>query len=136
MVIEVPDWMLSLGVLAVLGIAWFALKRWIDKKSAKVKAFLDRQDWFTLMAMPVQITDVKPIVANAKWRLVNSKAAEDGAFYYTFEKADRKALSYSELLDQMGDPKVASTDQAKKCSFQMKIKAVGTFAEKAYAQTR
>ncbi len=103
----------------LLGVSWLALKRWLDTKRGKVKAFLDTQYWFTVMAMPVQIADIKPIIAN----------------YYTFEKAYRNALSYLDFLDRMGDPKVAATDLAKKCSFQMKIKAIGTFAEKTYAQT-
>jgi hypothetical protein len=115
------DWPQRLAVLAVAGVAWFFLKRWSDKRSKKMEAFLDKQEWFRIVAMPVQIPDVIAVAKTHSWQLAETKVWKDDTSLYKFEKASKSAVNFSELNKILADPALPKSNASRACKFQIKI---------------
>ncbi|MBK6706145.1 MAG: hypothetical protein IPG54_01125 [Sphingomonadales bacterium] len=128
------DWLQRLGVFALVGVGLFLLKRWYGKRSDEVDAFLDKQEWFRIVAMPAQIPDVIAVAEKHSWRLADTMMWKDGTNLYKFEKANKSALSFSELNKILGDPALPKSAESQACKFQIKIAELSDY-ESFNAQT-
>jgi hypothetical protein len=121
------DFVETLALLSFFAVAFVLFKLWSDKRSKKVKAFLDKQQWFRIIAMPVQKADIVTLAAQHSWRLAETMAWKDGTCLFKFEKMNKSATAFSELNEILGNPARPQSAESRACKFQIKIVELSTY---------